>query len=150
MIHTVKVSCCLDKWPKKIPFFSQFWYHFQNQYFSSALFLVFLSVELPSYLVLFPVNIGNNCMRQEDVMSNYVRLSCWVASRTDRTPAWGFPSNIISLKGECMRLVERDPILHSIAKFLKASLGKNRKVLSVIDLFKYSLIYMSIKISTHI
>lgn len=68
-------------------------------------------------------------------MRNNVRLGCRVAIPTlkmekDGAAARRMKADVVALCSEGMRFIERNPILHSIAKLLKARLGENREILS--------------------
>jgi len=48
----------------------------------------------------------------------------------DGAAARRMKADVVALCSEGMRFIERNPILHSIAKLLKARLGENREILS--------------------
>ena len=64
-------------------------------------------------------------MRKEDIVSYNVRLNRGFPLLTgqmadDRAPAGGLDTQIIALNGKTMRLIECDPVFHSIPKGFKA------------------------------
>lgn len=71
-------------------------------------------------------------------MGNNIWLSCRVPSpaeelEEDRTPAWCLQAHVISLNGECVGLVERDPVLNSVPELLKTRLCIHYIVLSAMQ-----------------
>lgn len=76
-------------------------------------------------------------MREEKIVPNNVRLGCRVATPTGKMKKNGaaprrLETDIVALRSEGMRLVERNPMLHPIAELLKTRLGKNREIVSAI------------------
>lgn len=106
---------------------------------SDVYFIQIASISSPLfYLVFFLVDICHSSMRKEEIVRNYVRFSGRVSGSAEKTqkdgaPSWSLETYIIPLYGKCMRLIECDPVLHPITKFLKASLCKCCVVLSVND-----------------
>ena len=77
-------------------------------------------------------------MREENIVRNNVRLSSRVSTPTQKMEKNGaaprrLETDIIALSSECMRFVEGDPMLHSIAEPLEARLGENREIISAIS-----------------
>ena len=75
-------------------------------------------------------------MGEENMVCNYVRLSCRVSSpaeeaEEDGTLAWCVQPYIIALDCEGVWFIECDPVLHPVTKLLKACLSVEGKVLSV-------------------
>ena len=74
-------------------------------------------------------------MRKENIVGNNVRLGCRVSAsaedvKKDGAASRGLQTYVIPLYGERVRLVERNPMLHSVAEFLKTRLHIQCKVLS--------------------
>lgn len=75
-------------------------------------------------------------MREEDVMSNYVRFSGWISFLTEqmtknRTSSRCLYAYVITLKWKAMRFIESDPVLYSISKSFEAGNCIMLKVFSV-------------------
>lgn len=90
---------------------------------------------LSTYLVCFLINVDHICMCKKDVVSDYVRLGCRISRLTkcvkkDGASARRVQAVIIPLHCKGMRLVESDPVLHPVAKFLEACFGICCKILS--------------------
>lgn len=96
------------------------------------------------YLEILLVCMISSSMRQEDVVSDNVWFNRWISFLTkqmtkNRTSPGSLYSQVITLEGITMRLVEGDPVLNSISKSLEAGEGIIFKVFSTSDWGNYKL-----------
>lgn len=86
---------------------------------------------------MFLVSTINSRMRQENIVSYNIRFIRRLPLLTQqmeekRAPSWRLNSIIISLNCKSVRLIEGDPMLHSIPKYLKTLKSIMLKILSTI------------------
>lgn len=93
-----------------------------------------------SYLVLCLVEIDYGGVREEQVVSDNIRLGCRVSApaqgpEEDRAVPRSLQPHVVALYGEGVGLVEGDPVLHPISKCLEACLSICSEVLSGFFIF---------------
>lgn len=74
-------------------------------------------------------------MGKENVVGSDVRLGPGISSpaegeEEDGATARSLEADVVALRGERVRLVEGDPVLHSVPEFPKTRIGIYRKVLA--------------------